>query len=383
MRLIRVVVNGLPLFKDNLDINFYVKHPVTEDEELTLYKLCPGVYLNTAVVFAGINASGKTSVLRVLSFILKMLRNDPINYIEENVVLGALNDVTFDVVFSDESESNSVCRLTTSIRSVKSDYDGMKYKIVDERLWEKSLDGVTIDNITDFSDKELVSSRDTGNDLLPDDVSIIIGRNKRTQDTPMLYSLLPLTNVNVLPVTTSVSPSIIEFLDPSIEHLYFDRTYAHLKFKGRDELILKGTTELEKYLSSGTIKGITAFMLAKTVLVSGGYLVVDEIENHFNKEIVATLIRFFMDKRFNKRGSSLIFSTHYVELLDEFECRGGVFITEKEDLISVTNLSEITCEDDISISDAYQSGLLGNTAPRYEAYDKMRMEFDDEISLHM
>lgn len=28
----------------------------------------------------------------------------------------------------------------------------------------------------------------------------------------------------------------------------------------------------------------------------GGYLIVDEIENHFNHEIVSTLIRFYMDK---------------------------------------------------------------------------------------
>lgn len=37
------------------------------------------------------------------------------------------------------------------------------------------------------------------------------------------------------------------------------------------------------------------FTLAQEVLKDGGYLIVDEIENHFNKEIVSTLIRFFMD----------------------------------------------------------------------------------------
>ena len=374
-----MVANGLPLFKDNLDINFYVKHPVTEDEKLALYKLCPGVYLNTAVVFAGINASGKTSVLRVLSFILKMLRNDPINYIEESVVLGVLNEVTFDIVFSDES--SSVCRLMIRIRSVKSDYDGMKYKIVDECLWEKSLEGVTVNNITEFSDKEFISSRDTGNDLLPDDVSIIIGRNKKTQDTPILYNLFPLTNMNVLPATTSISPAVLEFLDPSIEYLYFDKSDVHLKFKGQEEFVFSGTARLGEYLSSGTIRGITAFMLAKSTLASGGYLIIDDIETHFNKEIVATFIRFFMDMRFNKRGGSLIFSTHYVELLDEFECKCGVFIIEKKNLITVTNLSnkDKVFGDDISISDAYQSGLLGDTMPKYDSYDKMRMEF----SLHM
>lgn len=31
---------------------------------------------------------------------------------------------------------------------------------------------------------------------------------------------------------------------------------------------------------------------AQEVLKNGGYIVVDEIENHFNKEIVTTLMRF-------------------------------------------------------------------------------------------
>ena len=42
--------------------------------------------------------------------------------------------------------------------------------------------------------------------------------------------------------------------------------------------------------SSGTIKGIITFSMVKEVLHSGGYLLVDEIENHFNKEIVTTLV---------------------------------------------------------------------------------------------
>lgn len=35
--------------------------------------------------------------------------------------------------------------------------------------------------------------------------------------------------------------------------------------------------------------------MAREILREGGYLVIDEIENHFNKEIVSTLIRFFKD----------------------------------------------------------------------------------------
>ena len=56
---------------------------------------------------------------------------------------------------------------------------------------------------------------------------------------------------------------------------------------------MNNIVEIERYLSSGTIKGIVTFTIAREILREGGYLVIDEIENHFNKEIVSILIRFF------------------------------------------------------------------------------------------
>ena len=79
-------------------------------------------------------------------------------------------------------------------------------------------------------------------------------------------------------------------MDPTIEKLCFEqnenKTFIHLKFKGEDELLLNKAEDLEQYLSSGTIKGMITFSMVKDILQSGGYLLVDEIENHFNKEIV-------------------------------------------------------------------------------------------------
>lgn len=48
-------------------------------------------------------------------------------------------------------------------------------------------------------------------------------------------------------------------------------------------------------------------MGAVFTFAEGGYLFVDELENHFNREIVSTLIRFFMDNKVNKKGATLIF----------------------------------------------------------------------------
>lgn len=124
-----------------------------------------------------------------------------------------------------------------------------------------------------------------------------------------IFSLLSYTNVNVLPFTEDIPLEVIAFLDPTIEKLCFEqtegKTFIHLKFKDEEEIILNNAADLEQYLSSGTIKGIITFSMVKEVLHSGGYLLVDEIENHFNKEIVTTLVRFFMDSRLNKMAERL------------------------------------------------------------------------------
>ncbi len=72
--------------------------------------------------------------------------------------------------------------------------------------------------------------------------------------------------------------------------------------------------DLEKYSFLGTIKGIITFSMEKEVLLSGGYLLVDEIENHFNKEIIC-----------NRNG------------------------------ITAANLSNVLKRNDIKKSDAYHS----------------------------
>ena len=159
--------------------------------------------------------------------------------------------------------------------------------------------------------------------FLSDDVSIMIARNKKTGENIRAVNLLLFTNINVLPFSEEIPAEVITFLDPTVEKLHFEekdqKAVIRLKFRGKEEIVLNNPIELNNYLSSGTIKGMIIFTLAQEVLQKGGYLVVDEIENHFNKEIVTTLMRFFMDGKLNKNGGTLIFSTHYPELLDEYD----------------------------------------------------------------
>lgn len=375
MKILRITVNGLPLFKQELDLLFYTQQRVGEDDKEKLYKIEPNYYLHTACAFIGINASGKTSVLKVINLALNILRNEPINHVESRNILGACERATFKICFLDKK--NNVYCLKTVITSKKAKAGRYVYSIIEEKLWEKPVSSVKSKKyLTDFTAISPIAVRHTEEAYLPDDVSFIIAHNKKANDKIDVFSLLSYTNINILPFTEDIPLEVIAFLDPTIEKLYFekveDKASIHLKFKGEEEIILNNAVELEQYLSSGTIKGIIIFSMVKEVLASGGYILVDELENHFNKEIVVTLIRFFMDSSLNKNGSTLIFTTHYPELLDEYDRNDAIYIVRNRNGITAENLSYILKRNDIKKSDAYQSGFLEGTTPAYEAYLRLK-----------
>lgn len=375
MKILRITAQGLPLFKEDLDICFYAQQRVSEDDKNNLYNMIENYYLHSACAFIGINASGKTSVLKMVNLALSIIKNEPINHAETKSILGGAKKATICTCFYDKRKY--VCCLETEITAKKSKTGEYMYSILSEKLWEKPIASVRSKKyLTDFAGMKPTAIRNQDEIYLPDDVSFIIAHNKKVNDTVEVFSLLSYTNINVLPFTEDIPLEVIAFLDPTIEKLCFEQVegkiFIHLKFKNEEEIILNNALDLEQYLSSGTIKGIITFSMVKEVLQSGGYLLVDEIENHFNKEIVTTLIRFFMDSHFNKNGGTLIFTTHYPELLDEYDRNDGIYIVRNCNGITVENLSYILNRNDIKRSDAYQSGFLEGTTPTYEAYIRLK-----------
>lgn len=383
MKLLCITAEGLPLFKEKLELFFYAQQRVAEEQKKILYPLFSNIYMNSTIGFIGINASGKTSVLKVILLALDIINNEPINHIQTRDILGNAEKVKLNLYFFSE-KTEEICRMETVITSQKSKSEGISYNIVSESLWAKGADEVaTRKSMLDFEGREPVMVRSGQEDFLPEDVSIMIARNKKTKEHLHIVNLLKYTNENILPFSEDIPAEVITFLDPTIEKLHFDendnKTMIHLKFRGKEEILLNNPAELNNYLSSGTVKGMIIFTLAQEVLQSGGYIVVDEIENHFNKEIVTTLVRFFMDDKLNKNGGTLIFSTHYSELLDEYDRNDSIFITRNRNGITVENLSNILKRNDIKKSDAYQSGFLEGTTPAYEAYMQLKKSIASTI----
>ncbi len=375
MRLLHVDATGFPLFKSGLRFSLIAQQRVASDDKDCLYNLVKGspFYLNSVASVIGINASGKTSVLKILLLALDILSNEPISHCESKDILGNVTDAKLVMTFV--SDTDELCQLETHLEVVGKE-SGREYRITAETLKKKALKEVkTKAQLVDFSQVEPFMVRSNNENFLADDISIIIAYNKANEYHPCVKSLLSMTNVNVLPVSDNISLDVVQYLDPTIESLFFDREdrkTVHLKFKGQEEIILSDSSTLNRFLSSGTVKGIVAFSFGIQVLKAGGYLVIDEIENHFNKEITATLIRLFLNSAININGGTLIFSTHYPELIDEFDRNDCIFITKNQNGITMDVLSDLLKRNDIKKSEAYQSDMLAGTAPSYEAYMRLK-----------
>ena len=189
-------------------------------------------------------------------------------------------------------------------------------------------------NDADFSDVEITGE-------LPEDTSILffILKKKTTRaiyfdsfgngiDT---YRLIFATmkdfhiNPNFLAKVISIFDEYITNLQMQDEHNF------KLSFCGETKTV--SDKELIYMLSSGTTKGMLLYILMIASIQQGFDLIIDEIENHFHKTLVENMISLYKDKSVNKRNATLIFTTHYCELLDLSSIRWSALL----------NSSRVTC----------------------------------------
>jgi len=370
MKILRIKVNGLPLYKNVFDISFCAVQRVHNNHLNSVFNLFGNIYVNTVEAFAGINASGKTMALKVVSFTSILLSATPLSAEFVPQILGDGINTIFDIDFYADGK---IYHLTSEIIKEKNQDENPKIRIISEHLWVKSVNTkINKSNLWDYDKNTPVRVRGNSDEYLPEDVSIMIALNKQIQNKIMFVDLAMLTNFNfLLPDAVSIPTEIISLLDPTIEYISIenvnDKVITKLKFYRQKEHILFNPAELNVYLSSGTVKGVRVFSDAMRVLKKGGYMIVDEIENHFNRELVASLLRLFLYKKTNPNGAVLIFSTHYPELLDELDRNDAVFITRSNEGLTVDNLNTLLNRNDMKKSEVYQSNFLGGTAPKYNA----------------
>jgi AAA15 family ATPase/GTPase len=238
-------------------------------------------------------------------------------------------------------------------------------------------------NIYQFADNDKSLDRaDTNNGsmvfLKKEDSIFSSIMNKNDSNSNYIFDMCQTTNHNILSsLTSNLIMPFANYLDSSIETLELEpkpkkspsTIEFKIKYKGHNNAVTIDWGELEEYLSSGTIKGISCLSNIVKAFECGGYLLIDEIENHLNKSIVVNIINMFTSS-LNTRGATLIFTTHYSEILDSIDRSDSIYVLNKNNGMVINKFSKLASgkdRKDKKRSDLILSGEL-NSAPGYKAY---------------
>lgn len=402
-RLISLKIENIKLFENNIfEVSFCNEQKVYIDQDdENMYKITSGVYTPRITSIVGINATGKSTTLNMIYWAMGVYfcnldlpkKKNKLDHIFTRKMIVTLlyvvgkkafhirSTIVLDeslgrYVFDDETISY---RNITNSTSLANFFDTDSYKVFQKRSnldnkektfleSSKSIARLTIDSDDKSTIIDLRHSESIGiSPLYSDEID------------PSIYKYLDSSIEYIKPFNIeSKSESLIEKLT---EELTEPKLYT-VKFIGRDELKLD-YKELNSVLSSGTVRGVQVLLAMRTVFARGGYILVDEIENHFNKSIVMDIFKLFRSKEINPKAAMLIFSTHYTELIDDFERNDMINITSKtkdSSELKVTNLSIVLKRGDYKKSEIYFGDLFNlGTAVNYSNYLDLLDSFKNQL----
>ncbi len=385
-RVLRVTINGLTLYEENsFSVNFTnLRKAHLESNAENLHYLFSSVSAHRVLAFAGINSSGKTMTLKSIGWLLGFyLCNTSVN-----TILKAIPGIERVISFPLETTIHFLIEgKVYFIRSyIVQDDNKNRLVFSEEEVFSRKVSSrVTKENLFNLDFYDSVTSRSRIQPIektyLEDDKSIAKKYIPRDDDS-LIADLSLLTDRNTFEIDSfDLDPSIYKYLDPSLEYIKLkdswdsslpmkDKLYS-VKFVGSDEILLT-KKEIYAILSSGTRKGLHIFSTIKEVFENGGYLIIDEIENHFNKSIVLDILKLFRSKKSNPKAATLIMSTHYTEILDDFDRDDSILILSKSHSkrrIICRNMAEILERSDIKKSDIYFSNTYNiGTAINYDDF---------------
>ena len=388
MKILKTKIRGLSYFKNGeFEFDFFASKNVNfyEKESKNVSHVINKLYKLNSIALLGINASGKTTSLKLVLAMLnifiknKSLSEDDIpeigNYFDDEVICE-------NYIFNQEW----IYKIESIISKDKS--NSLYFK--DEVLYRKKVKKTESKDKIFTNFEETISRKDIDVTYLKQTDSIFSGVLNKKNHQLVEDSVVDLTNITdvnkIQYFANDMDISYVNFLDDSIESLIFeeDTKKFKIRFKYSKELIESNIVDLNRFLSSGTIKGIMILLNIQFILNSGGYLIIDELENHLNKSIAVQLIKLF-NSNINKNSATLIFTTHYIEITYFIDRSDSIYVLKKNPLINIEKMSNIIGEKDRSDrkkSDLILSGSYGlGTAPKNSSYKMMRESMNKSIQL--
>ena len=396
IHILRSEIDGLTLFKDKkVMFDLVAEKNVTEDDVLNgnVMRIDDLIDKLNTIALVGSNATGKTTQLRLIKMVISVfLALDSLNEFEN------LAD-QFEDNFRFTNYFYNAKTLYKVESAVKKTTDG-DFAFIEETIYSKKVypshkkSELFNFDLTKRGQQELLRRSSLPDEItafLRDDDTIfstIVRKimNNKVQD--IVIDEIDMTNKNKLTTKEKIPVEYIKYFDPSIESIRIlskdvpsEKMNVEVTFKN-DSIIQVPLIELSNYLSSGTIKGINLFIDIEKTLKNGSYLIIDEIENHLHKSIIMNIIQLFANS-LNKNGATLIFSTHYSEIIDMVPRTDMIYVaTKEENLIQFKKMSQGLGDQDRNDkkkSEVLLSGKLSNT-PTYKDLKRVRAKLRSAVS---
>ena len=315
MKLLKIrVPSGYKMLTKDFEINFMTKTRVNKDiPNNDLIELEEDFYYPIETIFIGKNSSGKTTTLSLIHSVLYFLGSgrirsdflldgesfqlevifyqDGIIYKYAGTFLKDRNKNPEFLIIQDESLEK-----TTMKDSYKKDLSNAAFFKEHTFVPNPNSDTSVVAKYTSIAGQFNVFVDAIGyNTFYFDAYYDVLG--KKTFD-----ALLHLFDDSVISITPYLE-------DGKPNGYYFQRV-------GNAAPIIVNNQYLQSYLSAGTLRGINLYGISILAFKRGGTIIVDEVEKSFNRNLIENLLLMFNDKTINKSNASVIYSTHYSELLD-------------------------------------------------------------------
>lgn len=375
MKLLKVSFDHLRMFENGLfEIDLFASDKVPAGDE-SAFSLAGTLYTNNIIGLAGINASGKTTALVLLELAGKIIQGASIfgGGIPSTIATFFDSRFTFKCLAYEGNscylvESQIACEQNTTTGSVSFNFVEEQIFSIPAKLLKRS-DLQSWESISAAAHSLCVRTQALESMAVLASSEVSIAGAVIAKDTKSQCGMQILREDNfTLRYGFDGLDTVLHVFDPTIEHLEVadeGRAFS-AKFKGRDAMILS-EQGLNEVLSSGTYRGVALVSRAITTLKFGGYLLVDEIENHLNRQLVNVVLEIFASKNTNPKGATLVFTTHYPQLLDCVHRKDNIyFLASTYGCGSkVVKYCDHVKRIENKKSEVFVSNYIKGTAPRY------------------
>jgi AAA15 family ATPase/GTPase len=349
-----------------------------------------GRKVSTVLGIKGANASGKTHILKCLTFLKEFMRN--------SFSLDEGEHIGFNSYFGNDEESDFY--IDFKVGDVRYFYEltATPHTIIREALYKKlqrktliveRVGNIVVDRPNDYSAIDLVELKNNASLIstavkykikeLPDDFANIVeylfhvtgnvARSGMVPDESMFERDTAAAFYYKVPEAFEFAKNIIRSSDLGIVDI---KIHEHELSSGKIQYLpvfvhKVGKSDDTRFLtpfdqSSGTMALFRRLAIYWMVLDDGGVLVMDEFDQNCHPMLLPALIKLFTDKNSNPKGAQFIFTAHNADIIDELGKYRTMLVSKEDGESFCYRLDEIPGDlirNDRSISALYREGKIG------------------------